>query len=98
MIISIGVEPKPFRPMRPRRAQRPVEQERPKPLALKSWNQPEVDELDCRFADIVELAESTGFAIEAQHVDMCGIVGSVSSSAPGIRSRWSHCTGPPTAR
>lgn len=75
MIISVGVKPKPFRPMRPRRAQRPVEQERPKPLALKSWDQPEVDKLDSRFADMVELAESTGLAIEAQHVDMRGIVG-----------------------
>lgn len=69
------MKPKPLRPMRPRRAQRLVEQERPKPLALKSWDQPEMNELDSRLPDMVELAESTRLAFEAQHVDMRGIVG-----------------------
>jgi hypothetical protein len=42
--------------MRPGRAQRPFEQERPQTLALNGWNQPEMNELDGWLPDIIEFA------------------------------------------
>lgn len=70
MVLGIGMKPNPLRPLRPHRAQRLVEQERPQALPLKGWNQPEMDEFDGRLSDIVELAEASGLAIDAQDMDM----------------------------
>ncbi len=71
MIMRIGMQPKPFRLIRPSRAQRPVEQERSKPSSLECPNQPEMNQFDFWLADAVELAETGGFAIDTQHTDMC---------------------------